>query len=446
MIDERTILEMIVQGEGQHIEFKESIPSKVRELSEEVCAFSNASGGVILIGVNNKNRFAESFTLDNTKRSSIQDSLDAIQPAVSCEFYPQIVQGHQLWVIEVPEGDNKPYVASGSIYVRRGANTQKLRSPAEMRQLFDDAGVLHFDEAFNKWFRMEEVSSQAVQEFKEKAGITSASPNAELIRNLGLLGPKGEMTNVVPMFFSEECGKRIPQAVIRCVLFKGTDKIHIIDAKTIDGPILRQYNEATKWLKQRLAVEYIMDGFNPRIEKWEIPLDAIKEALTNSLCHRDYFDTAANIMVELYEDRLEISNPGGLLPIVARNFGHMSKSRNPKIFELFTRMDLVEKVGSGIPRMADLMNKAGLPAPEYKTEGFFTTILYKETKTTKKTTKKTQELILEIIRQDLQVTVADIAKLCGLTYDGAYYHIKKMRAQGILGREGGDKGGVWVIF
>lgn len=105
-----------------------------------------------------------------------------------------------------------------------------------------------------------------------------------------------------------------------------------------------------------------MDGFNPRIEKWEIPLDAIKEALTNSLCHRDYFDTAANIMVELYEDRLEISNPGGLLPIVARNFGHMSKSCNPKIFEFFTRMDLVEKVGSGIPRMADLMNKAELPA------------------------------------------------------------------------------------
>ena len=57
-----------------------------------------------------------------------------------------------------------------------------------------------------------------------------------------------------------------------------------------------------------------MDGFNPRIEKWEIPLDAIKEALTNSICHRDHYDTAANIMVELYNDRMEITNPGGLLP------------------------------------------------------------------------------------------------------------------------------------
>ena len=323
-----------------------------------------------------------------------------------------------------------------------------------MRQLFDDAGALHFDEAQNKWFRMDEISEQAVREFKEKAGITSPAPAPELIRNLELLGPKGEMTNVVPMFFSEECGKRIPQAVVRCVLFKGTNKVHIIDSKTIGGPLLSQYNETTKWLKQRLAVEYIMDGFNPRIEKWEIPLDAIKEALTNSICHRDYYDTAANIMVELYDDRLEITNPGGLLPVVARNFGHMSKSRNPKVFELFTRMDLVEKVGSGIPRMADLMQEAGLPAPEYRTEDFFTTVLYKDQNTVKKTGKETikktekkkPERILEIIKVNPGITVSEIAEQCGLTYNGAYYHIEKMRKKGILTHTGGDKGGEWVIL
>ena len=440
MIDEKKALDLIAQGEGQYVEFKESVPSKVRELSEEVCAFSNATGGYVLIGVNNKSEFVEGFTIDNTKRSSIQDSLDAIQPAVSCELYPLSVQGHAIWVIEVQEGDNKPYVASGSIFVRRGANSQKLRTPAEMRQLFDDAGALHFDEAQNKWFRMDEVTEQAVREFKEKAGITSPAPAPELIRNLELLGPKGEMTNVVPMFFSEECGKRIPQAVVRCVLFKGTNKVHIIDSKTIGGPLLSQYNETTKWLKQRLAVEYIMDGFNPRIEKWEIPLDAIKEALTNSICHRDYYDTA--------------TNPGGLLPVVARNFGHMSKSRNPKVFELFTRMDLVEKVGSGIPRMADLMQEAGLPAPEYRTEDFFTTVLYKNKKTVKETGKKTiketgkkmPERILEIIKENPQTTVSDIAEQCGLTYNGAYYHIEKMRKKGILSHKGGDKGGEWVIL
>ena len=96
MIDEQKALELIAQGEGQHVEFKESVPSKVRELSEEVCAFSNASGGFVLIGINNRNEFVKGFALDNSKRSSIQDSLDAIQPAVFCEFYPLTVQASNL--------------------------------------------------------------------------------------------------------------------------------------------------------------------------------------------------------------------------------------------------------------------------------------------------------------------------------------------------------------
>ena len=226
------------------------------------------------------------------------------------------------------------------------------------------------------------------------------------------------------------------------------------------GPLLWQYNETTKWLKQRLAVEYIMDGFNPRIEKWEIPLDAIKEALTNSICHRDYYDTAANIMVELYNDRLEITNPGGLLPIVAKNFGHMSKSRNPKVFDLFTRMDLVEKVGSGIPRMADLMSKAGLPAPVYRTEGFFSIVLYKNQPTSSKNVgenvgekieitlkgkaKRKQDILFQI-RSNPRVSSAELAKILKVTERTIERDIAHLRETNKIMRQGGDKGGEWII-
>lgn len=456
MIDEKTVQKLMAQGEGQRIEFKESIPSKVRELSEEVCAFANASGGIILIGVTDENTFAQSLSIDNDKRAAIQNSLDEIAPEVECAFYPLSVDGHNIWVLEVPEGNDKPYFTSGSVYVRKGATSKKLRSPADVRQMFDDAGKLNYDKAINKWFQWENISERAVNEFKEKAGITSSATYPELFRNLDLLGPKGEMTNIIPMFFSADaCGRQIPQAVIRCILFKGTERVHIIDSKTIGGPILTQYNEATRWLKQRLAVEYIMDGFNPRIEKWEIPLDAIKEALTNAICHRDYYDTATNIMVELYDDRLEIANPGGLLSIVAKNFGHMSKSRNPKIFELFTRMDLVEKAGSGIPRIADLMKEENLPAPEYRNEGYFTTILYKASSTTKseirkeiiseKTPVKTREKIREKIRENPRITTAELAILIGVSNKTIEWHIAKMKAEGSLKREGPDKGGYWKV-
>src|SRR5574344_2664099 len=76
-----------------------------------------------------------------------------------------------------------------------------------------------------------------------------------------------------------------------------------------------------------------------------------------------------------YDDRIEITNPGGLLPLVAKHFGRRSLSRNPYIFSLFMRMNLVEHVGSGIGRMKELMLNAGLPEPEYETEGMFTITL-----------------------------------------------------------------------
>lgn len=168
MIDEKKAWELIAQGEGQYIEFKANVPSKVRELSEEVCAFANASGGFILIGITDRNTFTQGFVIDNAKRSAIQNSLESIEPEIECDIYPLTVEGHSIWVIEVPEGFDKPYFVSGAVYVRRGANSQKLRKPADIRQLFDEAGALHYDEAANHWFTPEEISAEAVREFKEK--------------------------------------------------------------------------------------------------------------------------------------------------------------------------------------------------------------------------------------------------------------------------------------
>ena len=95
------------------------------------------------------------------------------------------------------------------------------------------------------------------------------------------------------------------------------------------------------------------------------------------------------IVVAVYDDRVEISNPGGLLPQVAENFGHKSLSRNPFIFKLFTRMQLVEKVGSGIPRMIGLMKDSGLKEPIFRKDGMFSISFPKITENA--TTEKNDE-------------------------------------------------------
>ena len=458
MLDENKALELIAQGEGQHVELKREVPSKVRELSEEVCALANATGGYIIIGVDNNGQFTEGFTINNSKRSALRDSVDQIEPQVECDIYPLTVSGHEIWVMEVKEGEDKPYFCSGAVHIRRGANSQKLRKPADVRKIFDDAGKLKFDTGVCSWFKWEDISEEAVRDFKRQAGLQSDASSRELITNLGLLTDKGEITNAVPMLFSDACGKRFINAVIHCVRFKGTENVHIIDSKIFEGPLLSQYDNATSWVKQYLAVEYVMHGFDPRQEIWELPLDAIKEALTNAICHRDYFDNGAKIIVQLYDDRLEISNPGGLLPYVAADFGHRSRSRNPLIFQMFTRMHLVESVGTGIPRIARILSEDGFPPAEFKTEGFFTTILRKKPavsthfsdhgglKSGQKSGQNNRERIVQLMKDNSSVTTVELAAILGINRSAVMRHIDKLKKEGRIRRKGGDRGGEWIVL
>ena len=180
MIDEKKALELIAQGEGQHVELKREVPSKVRELSEEVCALANATGGYILLGVDNNGKFTEGFTIGNSKRSALRDSVDQIEPQVDCDIYPLNVTGHEIWVMEVKEGEDKPYFCSGAVHIRRGANSQKLRKPADVRKIFDDAGKLNFDMGVCPWFKWEDVSEEAVRDFKRQAGTPPAKSSSPI--------------------------------------------------------------------------------------------------------------------------------------------------------------------------------------------------------------------------------------------------------------------------
>lgn len=179
-----------------------------------------------------------------------------------------------------------------------------------------------------------------------------------------------------------------------------------------------------------------------------------KEALTNALCHRDYFENGAKIMVELYDDRLEISSPGGLLSYVAQDFGHRSRSRNPLIFRMFTRMHLVESVGTGIPRIARILSQEGFPPAEYKTEGFFAVVLRKKANTSvhqsvhsgQKSGQKNKKRIVELMRRKPSITTGEIASILDINRSAAMRHIDTLKKEGTIERKGPDRGGEWIVL
>ncbi|WP_373548270.1 helix-turn-helix domain-containing protein [Haliscomenobacter sp.] len=146
MLSAEDIQLIVTSSEGYNAEFKVAVPSKVRELTEEVCAFANAAGGVVLLGVDDHNQI-KGINIDNAKRSAIQNSISDISPALYCTLSMVEVEGKNIGVIEVPSGTEKPYIFSGAIYIHLGPNSQKLTTAEEMRGFFQQSGKIYFDES-----------------------------------------------------------------------------------------------------------------------------------------------------------------------------------------------------------------------------------------------------------------------------------------------------------
>lgn len=449
MLNAEEIKKLIKAGEGYNVDFKRNVPSKVRELSEEVCGFANSFGGFVLIGVNDDNQIVGA-EINNSKRSAIQDSIGEISPKPLYELYAVDVDGKTVWVIEVPSSKNKPHFVAGATYIREGATCQKLTSAEEIRALFQQTNKVYFDAMpVPKINLYDELDATNFNEFKMESGISNAIGDEQILENLQVYDEDGFVKRGGVLFFAKEPERHFFQAVIRCVLFKGNDKIYILDDKTFGGPLPQQYKKAMEWLKGKLQVAYDIKGEGPRNEIWEVPLSVFKEAIINALSHRDYYEQGATITIEMFDDRIEISNPGELLPSVAQNFGHKSISRNPLIFGLFNRMHFVEHIGSGIPRMIKDMTDAHLPEPKFDTNGLFTVTFRRPTKQPQEQVMSSlsdvQKKIIALIKENPRLTMDEIGSKIGIGRTKTYQNIKVLREKGLLDRKGRKSDGEWVI-
>ena len=397
-----------------------------------------------MIGVSDDNK-VHGAQIDNNKRSAIQNSINEISPHVPAALYSVEVEGKVVWVIEVNTGFQKPYVLSGAIYVRQGPNTQKLTTVEQMRDFFQQSDRIYFDEApcmdFDRSLAMDK---DWFGEFRTLSGLSPSVSEEQIVHNLKLILPDGSMKNGGVLFFGSAPEEFVETAIARCIAFEGITKTQIIDDKLFGGPLMKQYRHAMNWLKGKLDVRYEIEGGGPRKEIWEIPETALKEAILNALSHRDYYDKGAKITVELFKDRVEVGNPGGLTSAISlADFGTKSHSRNPLIFGLFVRIHMVEQVGSGIGRIRDLMKIANLPEPVFKTEGMFSVVLHR---TVEETVEETVEIILNAMKLKPKITSIELQERTGLTRRGVEYHISNLKKGKKIMRVGSTKAGEWKVL
>jgi ATP-dependent DNA helicase RecG len=323
-----------------------------------------------------------------------------------------------------------------------------------MRELFQLSDRIFFDEGPCRNFKYpDDFDHDLFNRFLTTAGISNVLPQQTLLDNLQLVTNDHQFKNGAALFFGRNPQRFFPQAITRCLLFKGTDKVHIMDDKTFEGSLIEQYNGAFAYLYQKLNLNYIIEGAGPRKEILEIPEEALKEALVNALCHRDYYARGAVTHVEIFDDRVDITNPGGLvLSIPKDEFGTRSFSRNSLVFGLFLRMEMVEKIGSGIKRMKDEMARANLLEPAFGLEGFFTITFYRPMEFERWIDTWIPYLtpslinVLKAINNNAFITKPELSEIIGQGHTSISKYISQLRGLGLLKRTGSRKAGSWTVI
>jgi ATP-dependent DNA helicase RecG len=432
----------INQGEGYNLEFKEAFSDRI---AVDFCAFANATGGKLILGISDDGQ-VRGVSLTNRLKSQIQDLARHLDPPVAVEILPL----ENVIAVDIPEGGNKPYSANGKFFLRIGPNSQQLGRD-EIRRFFQEEGLILFDEKPNPDFSLDkDFSLLKFREFLKKARISRVLETKDLLSNLSLLAD-GRLKNAGVLLFARQITRFFIQATITSVLYQGQTKYKVLDRKEFDKDIFSNYQDALIYLQSKLNTEYIIGG-GPRVEKLELPEDALREGLLNVIAHRNYFVSGAGILVEIFSDRVEVTNPGGLVKgLTIKDLGRKSLSRNNLLFGLMQRMDLVEKIGSGILRMRNAMASYGLEGPEFETDENWFTVIFRRRLVSEraigseKSSEKSSEKILRIIRENPEISAKKMAGFLGITPRAVEKRLADLKARGFIERIGPAKGGRWVV-
>ena len=433
---------MIAEGEGLTVEFKERFTPRILE---DMVAFANGRGGRILLGVSDDGKI-KSEKLTNSLKSQIVGMARNCDPAISVSAK----QTSGVVVIDVAEGPDKPYSCSAGYYRRLDAVTQKM-TQKEIKSIFRETVDKLFEDLPRKDCGLEDISIKKIKAFLAESNTSFKINKRNLASFLTSLGiyKEGEINNAGVLMFAAKSEQFIRYSEVICGAFKGTNKTFIYDRKDVRSDLLTQLNEAMAFIQRQLNVRSEIRGIN-RYDIYELPLDALREAVVNAIIHRDYSFKGTSINVEVYDDRVEIVNPGGLPQgLDKKDFGKLSVRRNLILADLFHRMGKVERIGSGIRRMRDMMRAANLKPPKFEVTTFFKAIFYRNPeyslKATQKTREKTREKILRIIRENPMITVLELAQKLEISPKGIEWNLTKAKKEGLLRRVGPDKGGRWEV-
>lgn len=366
-------MDFVRQGEGQTIEFKEKTID-AKSFAKEMVSFANTNDGFIFLGVRDDKSIVGIDWTTKKDEWVINVGSNNCHPPVIPIIDKVKINGKQVVVLTVLEGQLKPYKAGNVTYVRVGPSARPASTEIEAK-LMQEGGHISFERLPVKNALWEDLSLRKLDDYFRKRApeLLSASEEKkkQALRNLEYLtnGVEGiTPNNAGVLCFGRNPQRFIIQSIVKCAFFKGVKKTDIIaDRSLIEGSLDELIVKSASFVSKNMRIARLRGG-----ERQEVPqysLRAVEEALANAVSHRDYTITGRETTMMMFDDRLEIESPGGLAGgLTPENLGKMRYSRNPLLTRSLYEMGLVEGLGTGIELMKEKEAEIGAPEPEFISE------------------------------------------------------------------------------
>jgi len=443
--------------ENLYTEFKSSFNDAV---IESLVAFANTGGGKVLIGVNNEGMPLKNFiTGDESVQQWVNEIKNKTQPSIIPDS--RYVDWNESKVLEfsVKEFPIKPVSFKGR-YFKRVKNSNHQLSLTEISNLHLKTFNSSWDNYVTNDYSLEDISLDKVNQFIEVSnklrGIKIGDDPLIVLNKFELIKENG-IVNACHLLFAKN---DVFKATIELGRF--SEPTLIKDALTLRADLFTEIEGVFDFIKKHINKEYIITGNPQREERWQYPMDALREIIINMIVHRNYMHYGDS-SVKIYDNSIEFFNPGSLPDTISieqlLKGNYISQTRNSKLASIFKEAGIIEKYGSGIKRIQQQFIGYGLEAPVFENfqHGFKVVVSTNMHKVGEKVGEKVgdkvgetlsanQEKIIELIKTNSFISANNLSKEIGISQRKVEENMRKLKEINRIKRVGPDRGGHWEVI
>lgn len=356
-MDITELRERILRWENLHTDFKEKISSP-DELAKDLVCFANTDGGQLIIGVAKDRAIKGVDDPDSVNRDVDNVAFNNCEPPITVVQEVLDDNGRKVVVVNIPKGDRRPYRTNKGRYYVRTSSGCRDASREELLRLFQATESLYYDETPLPRLGLHDLDMDTFEQYLEKVGLAGLEIDPSRLLQNWALASDDHPTLAGLLLFGRVPQKHIPFAQINAARFPGTDSAEEpLDRKDLTGRLLDIISEAERFLRLHLRTPHKIQDFKPE-PKPEIPPAALREAVVNSVAHRDY-TVQGPVRLFIFEDRVEIHTPGKPPNTVTEEAmrAGVHVVRNPRIYARLADAGLVTRAGTGIRRIVNLVRK-----------------------------------------------------------------------------------------